>query len=436
MASRAVLKVFLFTDLVDSTQLKERLGDVEASKLIVRHDEVFRDCLRRYSGTEEVNPGDAFFATFDLPSDAVRCALTFLNSLSELDDSESLKVRVGIHMGETTQVETTESGRHKLVGLAVDTAARVMGVAQPNQILLTRHAFDSVRQHVSQSPEGASIEWLAHGRYSFKGVNEPLEVFEVGVQSFSPLSPPSDSEKAKRVLTPGDEEKIPEVAKEKNTTVATDLSDVGDNLRDAISWSEVDWNTEKDSQPNGTDDGKEILAQLGDNLREYRVHLADRLSEDLLRYFDTMIREIKQIQRHQFFLDGGKSFSAFWKMGDRIVEKVKKLGREVGLATAAIDDSGYAGPFKGYSSDELTEILVHYIENCEAKHVDTCLSACNAPSGSFFDGKLIHYRELDDILELPPGASGVLFRDAAEKHGLKVKKATKNTILFESGFSS
>ncbi|MEE9295322.1 MAG: adenylate/guanylate cyclase domain-containing protein [Phycisphaerae bacterium] len=206
--SKAVLKSFLFTDLVGSTELKQRLGDAQAAAIIDRHDKLFRQCLKRFGGSEEVNPGDEFFATFGLPSDAVRCALAFVKGLAELDVAESVKVRVGIHMGETTQLETTESGRPKLVGLAVDTAARVMGVAQPRQILLTRHAFDSVRQHVGKGPDDSPVKWLAHGRYLFKGVEDPLEVFEAGVEGVSPLNPPPSSEKARRILAPGDEETL------------------------------------------------------------------------------------------------------------------------------------------------------------------------------------------------------------------------------------
>lgn len=206
--SKAVLKVFLFTDLVGSTSLKHRLGDAAAAELIARHDALFRDLLQQFGGTEEANPGDEFFATFDLPSDAVRCALSFLTGLGALAGAERLRVRVGVHMGETSRVQTTESGRDKLIGLAVDTAARVMSLAQPGQILLTRHAFDSVRQHVVQAPDGSSVRWLAHGPYVFKGIEESLEVFEAGLKNVSPLTPPPDSDKARRDVAPGDAETL------------------------------------------------------------------------------------------------------------------------------------------------------------------------------------------------------------------------------------
>ncbi|MEE9293954.1 MAG: protein kinase [Phycisphaerae bacterium] len=205
-----VLRVFMFTDIVGSTNLKRRLGDAEGSKVIARHDGLFRECLARFGGREESNPGDGFFATFDVPSDAVRCALAFQKELGDLATPEPLKVRVGIHMGETARVvgETTKSEHNKLLGLAVDLTARVMDVAQGGQILLTRAAFDSVRQQVLSAPDASPVEWRAHGPYLFKGIDDPVVVCEVGIAGLSPLAPPPDSGKAKRVLAPGEEEAL------------------------------------------------------------------------------------------------------------------------------------------------------------------------------------------------------------------------------------
>ena len=45
------------------------------------------------------------------------------------------------------------------------------------------------------------LQWLAHGRYLFKGKDEPMEVFEVGAVGHAPLKAPADSEKARRVVT-------------------------------------------------------------------------------------------------------------------------------------------------------------------------------------------------------------------------------------------
>lgn len=207
MANPSVVKVCLFTDLVGSVDLKRRLGDLESARITAAHDRMFRECLARNSGTEQDNAGDGFFATFDRPSDAVRCALDFQQALPRLDVPERLGARVGLHMGELIQIGGADGAdRQKLVGLAIDTTARVMSVAQPGQILLTRHIFDSVRQQVHTASDGTAIEWLAHGSYCFRNDDESIELFEVGLPGMSPLTPPPDSDKVRRSVTPEEED--------------------------------------------------------------------------------------------------------------------------------------------------------------------------------------------------------------------------------------
>lgn len=205
--SQTVLRAFLFTDIVAATALKQRLGDAGGAAAIEAHDAIFRACLAQFGGEEQDNPGDGFFASFKLPSDALRCALAFQHRLAGQESTSPLQIRVGIHMGETIRVRR-EEGESKLLGLAIDTTARVMALALPNQILLTRHAFDSVRQQVVQTAQGAAITWLAHGQYKFKGVEDPLEIFEAGLDGASPLKPPPETESARRVLAPGEEETL------------------------------------------------------------------------------------------------------------------------------------------------------------------------------------------------------------------------------------
>ena len=94
MAAPTTLRAFLFTDLVDSTALKRALGDDQGSAAIARHDEVFRACLKEFGGVEQNNPSDGFFATFTVPSAAVRCALAFQQGLRELDLPQPLESRI------------------------------------------------------------------------------------------------------------------------------------------------------------------------------------------------------------------------------------------------------------------------------------------------------------------------------------------------------
>ncbi len=207
MPSETVLKAFLFTDIVGATALKGRIGDVKGAEAISRHDALFRECLARFHGAEHENPGDSFFASFGLPSEALRCALAFQQGMASLDSPEALTARVGIHMGESVR-SGSATGHVKLLGLAIDTAARVMELAQAGQILLTRHAFDSVRQQVATAPDGSQVEWRAHGPYRLKGVDHPVEIFEAGITGVSPLTPPPNSPDAQRVVAPEDDETL------------------------------------------------------------------------------------------------------------------------------------------------------------------------------------------------------------------------------------
>ena len=204
----SVMTVVLFTDLVDSTAWKRTLGDVAyAAELRRLHDALFRDLLAPFAGAvERDNAGDGFLATFATPGDAVTFALRFHHALATHPWGDCVAksgrrpaTRIGIHLGEV--VEFADKAGMKVAGQAVDLAARVMGLAAGGQTLLTRHAFDSARQFVRGHPTGdAPLAWPALGQYRFKGNDEdPLEVFAVGVEGVSPLDPPPDGEKARRV---------------------------------------------------------------------------------------------------------------------------------------------------------------------------------------------------------------------------------------------
>jgi serine/threonine-protein kinase len=84
-----------------------------------------------------------------------------------------------------------------------------MSLAIGGQILLTDTAFNDARQYVNRCPEilkdAPCLRWMAHGRYLFKGADDPLEVYEVGLDKVSPLVRPGDSDKVKRVV-PHDQE--------------------------------------------------------------------------------------------------------------------------------------------------------------------------------------------------------------------------------------
>lgn len=203
----ATLKTLLLTDLVGSTELVERLGDQRAAELSARHDRLARALLDRFEG-REIDKTDGFLLLFERPIHAVGYALAYHEALQRLgrEVDEAIRARVGIHVGEVflreNPAEEVAQGAKpvEVEGLAKPIAARLMGIAQGGQTLLTRGAFDLARR-AAAGWEGASdrLKWLAHGSYLFKGIDEPLEVFEVGVEGWAPLEAPAAGDKARRV---------------------------------------------------------------------------------------------------------------------------------------------------------------------------------------------------------------------------------------------
>jgi WD40 repeat protein/class 3 adenylate cyclase/tRNA A-37 threonylcarbamoyl transferase component Bud32 len=205
------LITIVFTDLVGSTALKQQVGDRTGATLIQQHHGLVRELLRGFQGGEEIETaGDSFLIVFSKPSDAAHFGLLLHARLRALNQglAARLEDRIGIHVGEVVIREQYGSPNPKgLTGIQVDTCARVMGLAQGGQILLTRSAFDSARQMLTgEDVAGVGpLEWLNHGSYLLKGIDASLEVCEVGEVGIAPLQAPAGSEKAQRQVTPENE---------------------------------------------------------------------------------------------------------------------------------------------------------------------------------------------------------------------------------------
>lgn len=207
-APGAVLRTLLVTDLVDSTRLVAQLGDARAFALFGRHDRLARDLLAAHHGLE-IDKTDGFLLLFERPLDAVAYALAYHHELRRLtaETGSPLTARAGLHLGEVylreNPPEDVARGAKpvEVEGLAKPFAARLMALARGGQTLLSRTAFDVARRAaVGAALPVAEVRWVAHGSYLLKGVEEPVEVFEVGDAAHAPLAPPPDSEKARRVV--------------------------------------------------------------------------------------------------------------------------------------------------------------------------------------------------------------------------------------------
>jgi class 3 adenylate cyclase/tetratricopeptide (TPR) repeat protein/tRNA A-37 threonylcarbamoyl transferase component Bud32 len=206
---RIALMTMLFTDIEGSTRLKQILGDRAAIELIQRHHGLIRELIGRFPEAEEIGTaGDSFFIVFTKPSDAAQFALLMQNGLRQFRQETGHPVldRIGIHVGEVF-VQQRAGMPRDLFGIQIDTTSRIMSLGNADQILLSRFAFDSARQILrgAQMPEIGDLSWLNHGYYEMKGVEEAIEVCEVGETGFATLSAPANSEKAHRFRKTDDE---------------------------------------------------------------------------------------------------------------------------------------------------------------------------------------------------------------------------------------
>jgi len=147
-----LLATVLFTDIVGSTEKMSELGDAGWRELLERHHAVVRGQLSRGRGREVDTAGDGFFAAFDGPARAVRCAKAIVDGVHEL----GIDVRSGLHTGECELVDG------KVTGIAVHTGARVAAHAKPGEVLVSSTVKDLVA--------GSGLEFVDRGVHELKGV--------------------------------------------------------------------------------------------------------------------------------------------------------------------------------------------------------------------------------------------------------------------------
>lgn len=147
-----VLATVLFTDIVGSTDRAAALGDHAWRKLLDRHNALVREQLERWRGREVKTVGDGFLATFDGPARAVRCAQRIIEEVREL----GLEVRAGLHTGEC------ELREGDIGGIAVHIGARVAGLAQAGEVLVSSTVRDLV--------VGSELRFSDRGPETLRGV--------------------------------------------------------------------------------------------------------------------------------------------------------------------------------------------------------------------------------------------------------------------------
>ena len=200
------LRTLLLTDLCDSMALVERLGDANAAELFKLHDSLVLELQQRWRG-RLIDRSDGLLLLFERPIDGLGFALDYSRGLQALGTQRKLelKVRAGLHVGEVLTWRNSDAAVQvgakplEVEGLAKPTAARLMTLARPGQILLSAVAESLTHRAARELGErGERLLWKSHGRWRFKGVPTPQEIYEVGEIGNTPLRAPKPTPKAWR----------------------------------------------------------------------------------------------------------------------------------------------------------------------------------------------------------------------------------------------
>jgi class 3 adenylate cyclase len=162
-APATVLGTVLFTDIVGSTERQAAAGDRAWADVIRRHHAIVRGALERWHGVENDTAGDGFYATFDGPARAIRCALDIVDRVGEI----GIDIRAGIHTGECEVVDG------KRAGLTVTIGSRIAGLAESRAVLVSRTVKDLTA--------GSGFSFADRGEHDLKGVPERWQLYRVSV---------------------------------------------------------------------------------------------------------------------------------------------------------------------------------------------------------------------------------------------------------------
>jgi class 3 adenylate cyclase/pimeloyl-ACP methyl ester carboxylesterase len=150
----SVLTTLLFTDIVRSTERTAAVGDRAWRDLLAQHQRAARREIARFRGRELDTAGDGFFASFDGPARAIKCAQEIVSAATE----SGLEIRAGVHTAEC------ELLGDKVAGIAVSTGARIAAAADDGEILVSATVKDLVA--------GSGIEFESRGIRELKGLGE------------------------------------------------------------------------------------------------------------------------------------------------------------------------------------------------------------------------------------------------------------------------
>lgn len=158
-------RTVLFTDLKDSTDLTDRLGNVEARRIMRDVERLTRQAIHAHGGTEVKGLGDGMMAWFPLASGALEAAVDLQYSVMHMDAPVDVRLSIGVDAGEPIE----ESG--DLFGAAVNRAARIVGYAGESEIIVSSLVRGLVQGH--------TFRFTDRGLAQLRGIAESTHLFEL-----------------------------------------------------------------------------------------------------------------------------------------------------------------------------------------------------------------------------------------------------------------
>src|SRR5260370_1107000 len=168
---------FLFSDLKDSTELYDRVGDLVAFDLVNEHFRLLQEIIASERGAVVKTIGDAVMATFETPDRAIAAAIRMREAMSDLGagrQHQSLRLKMGIHEGSCLAV--TLNGQQDYFGQPVNIASSVQGLAASRSIMVTESVVENADARALLATNGLKP---TPRHVALSGIADKVSVYEI-----------------------------------------------------------------------------------------------------------------------------------------------------------------------------------------------------------------------------------------------------------------